>query len=136
VAVAIRPPVLRAAATGPVPGLCPDAEPAATEPDVDDGTDDADTTASESTAMDDGMLAPGRTDDWAITPDGTVTQRDDGVPTTTTTSPGTDVSIPTSKHTGTDDPPARPADCTCADLPGAFPCWPCVRLGRRAVPED
>lgn len=25
--------------------------------------------------------------------------------------------------------------CSCADLPGSFPCWPCVRAGRRAVPD-
>lgn len=26
-------------------------------------------------------------------------------------------------------------DCGCADLRGEFPCWECVRTGRRALPE-
>ncbi|WP_227357532.1 SWIM zinc finger family protein [Haladaptatus salinisoli] len=29
----------------------------------------------------------------------------------------------------------QPADCDCAGL-GGFPCWPCVRAGRRDLPEE
>jgi hypothetical protein len=32
-------------------------------------------------------------------------------------------------------PDSAPESCTCDDLPGTFPCWPCVRTGRRAVPR-
>jgi len=32
---------------------------------------------------------------------------------------------------GDDDP----EDCDCDDLPGRFPCWICVRNGRRDLPE-
>ncbi|MFD1586766.1 SWIM zinc finger family protein [Halorientalis brevis] len=26
-------------------------------------------------------------------------------------------------------------DCDCGELPGEFPCWECVRTGRKAMPE-
>ncbi|WP_266080638.1 hypothetical protein [Haladaptatus caseinilyticus] len=29
----------------------------------------------------------------------------------------------------------QPADCDC-DGPGGFPCWPCVRSGRRDLPDE
>lgn len=29
----------------------------------------------------------------------------------------------------------RPDDCTCEDLRGEFPCWPCVRDGWKELPE-
>jgi hypothetical protein len=41
--------------------------------------------------------------------------------------------------TDTPDEPAamgRPADCSCPDDPEGFPCWPCVREGRRALPDE
>ena len=28
-----------------------------------------------------------------------------------------------------------PDDCECGELPGAFPCWECVRTGRRTLPD-
>ncbi|RKS81529.1 SWIM zinc finger protein [Haloarcula quadrata] len=34
---------------------------------------------------------------------------------------------------GADD---RPEDCDCAELSGDFPCWPCVRDGRRDLPGE
>ncbi len=30
----------------------------------------------------------------------------------------------------------RPEDCDCEELSGDFPCWPCVRDGRRELPES
>jgi len=27
------------------------------------------------------------------------------------------------------------AECDCTELPGDFPCWPCVRYGRKELPE-
>lgn len=29
----------------------------------------------------------------------------------------------------------RPPDCSCPDDPEGFPCWPCVRDGRKKLPE-
>jgi hypothetical protein len=31
--------------------------------------------------------------------------------------------------------PNQPADCECDEL-GGFPCWPCVRTGRRDLPDE
>lgn len=28
-----------------------------------------------------------------------------------------------------------PDDCDCDELPGDFPCWECVRTGRRTIPD-
>lgn len=30
---------------------------------------------------------------------------------------------------------ADPDDCDCRDLPGAFPCWECVRTCQRGLPD-
>lgn len=128
VAVAIRPPVLRAAATDPASGLRSDIDPT-TGPKVgNDDTGDTDTTAGESATIDDRMFALGRTDDWAIAPDGTVRQRDDAIPLRTTASLDTDVSTDTSEPVEADEALSRPADCDCdrdcdcADRPDDFHC--------------
>ncbi|WP_227379993.1 SWIM zinc finger family protein [Haladaptatus halobius] len=34
----------------------------------------------------------------------------------------------------TDDDDSEPEDCDCDGL-GGFPCWPCVRTGRKALPN-
>jgi hypothetical protein len=33
-----------------------------------------------------------------------------------------------------DDDETKPEECDCADL-GDFPCWPCVRMGRKELPN-
>lgn len=48
--------------------------------------------------------------------------------------------VPTTATDGTDDDAAAadepaPPDCDCDALGGAFPCWACVRTGRRSLPE-
>lgn len=42
------------------------------------------------------------------------------------------------EETGEDSPTldaAEPEECDCANLLGEFPCWPCVRDGKRELPE-
>lgn len=53
--------------------------------------------------------------------------------------------IPVADGAGVADPPddeadatesERPDDCACPNGPVEFPCWPCVREGYRALPDD
>lgn len=46
---------------------------------------------------------------------------------------GTQIENKPKAHAGDNDSD-QPADCDCDGL-GGFPCWPCVRSGRRDLPE-
>lgn len=50
----------------------------------------------------------------------------------------TDVGDPADAADGPETPDSdedEPDDCACDELSGEFPCWPCVRTGRRELPE-
>ncbi|WP_458208718.1 SWIM zinc finger family protein [Haladaptatus sp. NG-SE-30] len=47
---------------------------------------------------------------------------------------GTQIETEPETHTDNRDSD-QPADCDCDELSG-FPCWPCVRSGRRDLPEE
>ncbi|WP_435159036.1 SWIM zinc finger family protein [Haladaptatus sp. DFWS20] len=47
---------------------------------------------------------------------------------------GTQIEKEAETHTDNSDSD-QPADCDCNGL-GGFPCWPCVRAGRRDLPEE
>lgn len=109
VAVAIRPPVLAADGGG---GRCDQSVPDAEEAEAAPSDPPAD-------------RRDRRTGD--AEPD-----RENSSTGTADTERAGDAATASSADT-TDD---RPADCDCAALSGAFPCWPCVRAGRRTLPPD